>query len=419
MPQSIILSDFAVEPAEGGWRLECRISADGFPSRLSFLLNIDPQESTVREPNWAAISLLYPAMLTGHDLVIEADLCPKLLFFMRGDLQGLLATYNPDLRVVKVDAGQSARPPELPASRGVATGFSAGVDSFTALREYSGPDAPECLRVTHLSVHNLGAWGPAAQAHGEYRHACNRASEAAARLGLSTLFVSSNVDEIFEACRLRYPENRRPPGWHLFQNSHTLRNLAAASACVSRLHTYLYASSFPYDRIGVQEVARYPVRDPAMLDPLLLPILVPGNMAAFSAGARLSRVEKTKLIADHALAQELLDVCVKRGAHQRGEKRWINCSKCPKCIRTMATLESVGKLDLFRQAFDVDMYISDRTANLRKLVRRANDGSKLDQEIIRLQAAAGLSVPLVEPAIARRLVRGAKKVVYRLRSRSG
>ena len=419
MTNEIILSDFSIAPSDDGWEIACRIASEGFPSRLSFLLNIDPGDASIAEPNWAAISLLYPAMLTGRDLVIEADLCPKLLFFMRGDLQGLLAAYNPELRIVRIDAGQSAKPPELPTTRGVATGFSAGVDSFTALREYSEPETPDCLRVTHLAVHEVGAWGPSAHAQDAYRYACKRASEAAARLGLSTLFVSSNIDEIFEMCRLRYPKDRRPPIWHPFQNSHTLRNVAAASTCVSTLHTYLYASSFPYDRIGIHEVNTYPVRDPAMLDPLLLPLLSSGTLAAVSAGARLSRVEKTKLLADDDLAQQLLDVCVKRGAHQRGERERVNCSTCPKCIRTMATLESLGKLDLFRAAFDVDMYRRDRTRNLRMLARHAKAGSKIDKEIIRLQEAAGLRVPVVEPAILRRAARAARRMAQERLPKSG
>lgn len=69
--------------------------------------------------------------------------------------------------------------------------------------------------------------------------------------------------------------------------------------------------------------------------PLSDPLLSSADLRVVHDGASFTRVERTELVArcDDALA--LLHVC--------SEQRWQgNCSKCPKCVRTMATLDLHG-----------------------------------------------------------------------------
>lgn len=55
-------------------------------------------------------------------------------------------------------------------------------------------------------------------------------------------------------------------------------------------------------------------------------------------GAEKSRSEKIEFIADNKMVQKHLRVCYKTNTE-------YNCCKCEKCIRTMASLEAVGKLN--------------------------------------------------------------------------
>jgi hypothetical protein len=55
-------------------------------------------------------------------------------------------------------------------------------------------------------------------------------------------------------------------------------------------------------------------------------------------GASFNRIEKTALVARHAIALSHLHVCWKDGAAS-------NCGRCAKCVRTIATLRLLGALD--------------------------------------------------------------------------
>ena len=56
-----------------------------------------------------------------------------------------------------------------------------------------------------------------------------------------------------------------------------------------------------------------------------------------------TRVEKTVNIADWKPAQENLQVCC-----WLDDKRTNNCGKCNKCVRTLITLQLIGKRSLFK-----------------------------------------------------------------------
>ena len=56
------------------------------------------------------------------------------------------------------------------------------------------------------------------------------------------------------------------------------------------------------------------------------------------------------LVADYEPASRYLNVC---GNHDTLD---TNCSVCPKCCRTLLTLELIGRIDGFRSVFDVDRY---------------------------------------------------------------
>lgn len=379
----ICVTDFSLSPQPDGLlRLQCRVVSEGFPEHLWFEANAAAADMVaLDEPNWAAVALLYPAMLLGRDLVIEAGLSPRLLHALQGDLQALLLAYDSRLRRVHVKAGVTALPAAIPRNGGVATGFSAGVDSFSTLILYSGPEVPEPLRITHLTVNDLWAFGSMQDEGAVFRAATDRCANHAEAKGLEALFTRSNLNEIFRAPVL--PRT-------IFQNTHTLRNGATALLFQNGIDYFLYSSTYPYDAISA--TAHGPQLDTANLDPMLLPLLSTERLTLISSGAGLSRAEKTALLADDPDARQLLDVCVSNDANLRTIER-PNCSRCGKCIRTMVTLDALGKLDAFAAVFDLPLYWQKRPDFLRRLQTKARAGSSLDAEVLALAAANGIVVP--------------------------
>jgi hypothetical protein len=71
-------------------------------------------------------------------------------------------------------------------------------------------------------------------------------------------------------------------------------------------------------------------------------------------GTELTRVEKTRRIAELEAAQRHLDVCTQLGD--------TNCTLCEKCLRTLLTLDLLGKADTFQTRFDLDEFRRRRAA---------------------------------------------------------
>ncbi|PZX49998.1 hypothetical protein [Cereibacter changlensis] len=392
--KTIRVSDFRQSAVTGAPRLSCLLEGEGLPERLWFDIQsgaVGPLALT--EPNWAAIALIYPAMLTGRDLRIEASLSPRLLSALRGDLQDLLLAYDPRLRRIGIHAQAGILPPELQTTGGAASGFSGGVDSFATWLLYTRPDVPAALRLTHVSLHNVGAFGPRAGAQAAFAASARRHAEFAAGQGLAALQVDSNLDDLF-----------RPIDPN-FDHSHSLRNVAVAHIFADSLQYYLCSSAYPYDQIGIAGLRAAKALSTAYLDPLLLPLLSTERLTVISAGAGLTRQDKIALLADDPLAQRQLDVCTSSPA-ERARAGRLNCSDCKKCQRTIVTLDALGKLDRFAAVFDVEGYRARRRKVLSRIHRKALSGSTTDRAVMVVLRREGVRVPELWPRVAALAVRG-------------
>jgi len=395
---------FNITEKYGRSRVSCKIESDGFPDNLFFevqtsgLCNLN-----LSEPNWALVSLLYPAMLSGRDLIIEADISQQLFHAAQGDIQGLLRACDARLKDIRITSGLAPIPQQR--TTGVATGFSAGIDSFTTLSLYTGDKVPESLRINCLTVHNVGAFGRGRLVQDDFFRACERAEAFAVSMGMDTAFIDSNIDDVFSASK--------PPS-SVFENTHSFRNAAAAHVLHDSIGCFLYSSAYPFEQISVGHLARSSGKSTAHIDPILLPLLSTERMRLVSAGAALSRGQKTLLVSESKLATTLLDVCVSPEGRQKHGK--TNCSRCWKCERTMATLEAIGALDSFEAVFDLQHYRANRKPIMKRLARKAENGSGIDWEILQMLKASGFAVPWVLPDYLRKVRSAAGRVKRTLRS---
>jgi hypothetical protein len=411
---SIRAYDFRKQDKKGLVRISCRLDGDIFPDELWFDVSSPMGREfgylAVEEPNWAAVALAFPAMMSGRDLVLEADISPRLLHALNCDLQGLLLAYDTRLKPMKVYAGVA--PPPKSLATGVATGFSAGIDSFATLLSYVSPDIPDSLRLTHLTVHNVGALGNTPRKSSErleaFQNACQSATSAATEFGLGTLFISSNVEDIFDACK-------SPAG--NFKSSHSLRSAAVAHVLHDFLSYYLYSSGVPYRDVGISVLGNGTSKDTAYIDPILLPLLSSERLTILSALPTASRGEKTKLVAKNAVAQAMLVVCAPNRLIKVGDSTY-NCSRCSKCVRTLATLEALGELDHFDHVFQVEWYRANRIKLLQGLVDAARAGDKPAAEAVDLSLQAGLRVPAPTPSFVKLLKKIRKRLLQHRASRN-
>lgn len=354
-----------VVPSRPGWvRLACGVRGGGLPDAV--WVESRDADAGLLSPygNWAALALLHPAMRIGADLHVDATLSPQLLDALNRDVQAFLAIYDPLLKPIRVTCRDEAG--GGPGGRLVATGFSAGVDSFATLARYRFAPVHPDLAVTALAVFDVGAFGRDGAPH--FARAVARCDSFAADHGLQSIALATNFDAVYRS---------RAAGAAGFERTNTLRNAAAALALEHGVRRYHVSSSFAPAQIGVRETY-----NSAYLDPILLPLLTTERSALVSACAGLTRVEKTRLVAALPAAEPLLDVCTR--PWERAAGRAANCSHCAKCIRTLFTLDALGRLDAFAAVFDLDLFRARRDRLLDELQASAAGGNTLDIEVVAL-----------------------------------
>lgn len=394
---SIVANDFRIDRFDEHAEISCALKGEDFPERLRFSVPVEDVDAIdVDEPNWAALSLYWQAMMLGQDLVIEADLSPVLLYNMRYDLMGLMRNYEPLLRDVHIDAGETS-PSVADATRDVMTGFSAGVDSFSTFLLHTHNDVPKKLRLTALSVFQVGALGPTSQGNGLLAPAVDHIRAHAKRNGLKVYSVDSNMNEVFEpASRVGPIDFRRTVG---------LRNAAAAMVLQNGIQTYL-----PSGSVGYKSATYGPHSCTENMDPVFQPLLSTEKLFVKPAGARLTRTDKIKLLADNPDAHSLLNVCVS-GGRKPNPKGKVNCSRCWKCVQTLMVLEAIDKLDAFDAVFDLEHYRSNRKQLLLDLQDYAHQnnahGMLGEIEYVREQ---GVNIPRRPSHIEKKLRRVARRV---------
>lgn len=256
------------------------------------------------------------------------------------------------------------------------------------LYDHFAANPPESLRVTDLLFNNVGSHGSNGRSLFEARQKRTRA--AAAELGLPLTLIDSNLASFFRTN---------------FQCSHSIRNGAAALLMQSRGGYLLYASTYSLPSCAIKQT-----HDCAFADQALVPLLSTEMFTSLSVGAQYTRCQKTDRISDWFLAHQFLDVCT-------NDNFEFNCSACDKCLRTLLTLEILGKLKSFGKVFDLTKYRENRAYYLAKVAGR--DGP-FEAEIARFAKDVGFRIPSIlrtYGALKNWVPNGHRLVPRRLRAR--
>lgn len=109
-------------------------------------------------------------------------------------------------------------------------------------------------------------------------------------------------------------------------------------------------------------------------DPLALPLMRSEKLELIIDGCQYERTEKTERIADWEITKKYLNVCCINDGTE-------NCSVCPKCVRTLLTLEAINKLDEYKNIFKIENYKKISYINKCRIVlvgRKGKDGFSTD-----------------------------------------
>jgi hypothetical protein len=280
------------------------------------------------------IGLYALAAERGLDIHVEGTMSTRLLSSLNGACGELLHTLLPKSRKVRVLADDTTT--EDWGGRGVYTGFSAGVDSFCTLFTHARTDVPRAQQLSGLFYNNVGSHGRHQTGASLFSVRERRIRALAAQVALPLVSVSSNLDAF-----LGNP----------FQRTHTLRNVAVALLCQRACGAFVYSSTVHFREVRARDVS-----DIGYADPILLPLLQTETLTCHSAGGEYTRHDKTRIVAQHPLSYNTLDICV-----SQSPSATINCSACWKCLRTQLSLDLLGSLERYAKVFQLDRYARVRT----------------------------------------------------------
>lgn len=283
--------------------ISARIEISGESHELSFRLH-RPRPVAAGDV-WMPIALLI-AMRLGHDLFIEDRVSRRLLAAVP-TIQDILGTwYSADFSRIDVTAPSSARwRPRLRPQ--VVQAFTGGVDSYFTL--LTGPGNGELLYL-HDLVHDIPAVRDRMREH---------LGAAAKSSGRTLREVEHHVRHVLDD----YAE------WAAHSHGAVIA-AAAAAAAGSRSTDFLIPSTLSYNQLT-------PHGSHALLDPLWSG----DRMRVVHHGATATRLLKIQRIASNSDALRFLRVCWRTQTE-------VNCGRCEKCLRTMTSLELLGKLSAAR-----------------------------------------------------------------------
>lgn len=298
------------------------------------------------------VGVLNYAMRYGHDIKCEAPIGEYLYYQISVYLIEALCKSSKGLYKTQIQADIDFS--VLETAGAVGTGISCGVDSFHVLAMQSDSLFKK-HNITHLAFNNVGSHGRGENARKLYTERKLLAEKFCQENGFELVESDSNLMDVI-------PQN------HLL--SHTYSSCFAILALQKLYSIYYYASSgYPFQYFSLQDNEKY---DCAYYELLSLDVFSTPELKIYSEGGALSRFDKIKRVAEYTPSYKYLNVCIKEGQ---------NCGQCEKCTRTLLALDALGKLDLYRNVFDIDYYRLHRREYLVKLYGQKWCGNTVYKEL--------------------------------------
>lgn len=290
------------------------------PTR-DYYFEIDRQfaDSLLASPDGFLAACIMPALRYGERrIALEGEICP----FFKSGLQTSMALMrhwyakNGDRPPITIEAKTKSSEPLSKASGRSACFLTGGVDSLSTLRlnRLNYPlDHPasvrDCIVICGLEVDDPIA----------FQHVVDLLSILATQANFTLIPVYTNV---------RYLDD----DWVFWIDEFEGAVLASVAHTLSRRFSDVFVAS-TYD---------YPALHPHATHPLLDSNYSSYNLRIHHDSVELSRLEKTRVIADWDGALRFLRVCNHEEHYRPGI---VNCGRCEKCIRALTSFILLDKLD--------------------------------------------------------------------------
>lgn len=366
-------------------RLECEITDDKMNKTYKIWYEVDDsyKEYLCTELSDAFLIAVLPrAVFTEQDIHIEGNVSPKLLYNTREmHIPLLTKLYGKHLMItVTTERSQAVNF----AGCAVATGCSLGIDSLSTIYQHIDPKCPQEYRLTHLALFNSSQFGDKNQDRLDkaLEEAAKKAKVFADEVGLPLLVINTNVNELVVDLSLT---GTQAIGYF---------TISCPMALQKMFKQYLLASSISAESVEFTDIE--------CTENLYVPLLGNENVDISISQPFLKRIEKTIFVCENPLTPKYLDVCwATESANSKDGVSWYldgkknrNCGWCDKCARTLFTLELLGKVSEYKEAFDMDKWQKYRSQFIVKVVANVNRHVHY-RELYDLMVKKGYHIPVI------------------------
>ena len=101
----------------------------------------------------ALLALILPAMLSGEEFHVSGSVSERLFYNISGPFQNLIRIIIPALKPITIKAEELNSSTQK--GKGVATGYTGGIDSTSVIIDHTSDLKPAGIRLTHLLYNNV------------------------------------------------------------------------------------------------------------------------------------------------------------------------------------------------------------------------------------------------------------------------
>jgi hypothetical protein len=272
-------------------------------------------------PNTFLLAATIVAFYYGEKRVlIDAEICPELRDGLITSMHWMRSWYKMERDIIQIEAKTNFKPSNTGKADRAGMLFSGGIDSFATLRKNHlnfGEEHPGYIK------DGLIVYGISDTKLEEFEQAVTSLTPIAEEAGINLIPVYTNMYR-----HIRDLEDDNYTFWRYYFGGAALA--AIAHAFVNRLNLLYIASTSEIEHI-----------EPWGSHPLTDPNYSSNDLRIKYDSVYLSRLDKTKLVADWDFAIQNLRVC----DNPILPTGYLNCGYCAKCSVTIATLIALNALD--------------------------------------------------------------------------
>lgn len=316
--------------------------------------------------------LLYLGMFYHQDIYIRGKMSPLLYHNLTHYLMAIFDNFSKYTQPVdfKVDGFKVAKKGKIDL---IGTGISCGVDSLNTLYSNFIETNDERFRINSLFFFNNGSHGRYGdeEAYKVWEKRIKMHQNVPKKLGLPSYYIDCNLHAFFS--------DELPDPILLYTASTCC--ILSVQKCVKR---YLFANNLSYDEILEGGLEYKDIDLFEYCESYAFHLFSTERTQMVIDGCEFTRAEKLERIQNWDIAQKNLDVCIDP------DEKGHNCSKCVKCMRTLLVLDAMGKINNFKDVFDLDVYHKMRQVGLSEHIISDNEQCNA---VIRYLKERGVFVP--------------------------